>query len=134
MQSARLLKPSVVKAIADAVRHVTGCSKLRSKAGFSAPHLCGLRRQHRPFPVPRQNGSNILRDNLFNIPLAAYWHGNNQSSDHDCKIFVRFHPATVTAPPVFAMLLQQSAKQHFCEALRSRATGSCRTVLEPTMG
>src|SRR5205823_14740959 len=39
------------------------------------------------FPVSRQNASKILRDNLFNIALAAHWHGNNQSSDHDCKNF-----------------------------------------------
>jgi hypothetical protein len=45
------------------------------------------------FPIPRQNGSNILRDNLFNITLAAHWHGNNQSSGHDCKNFRSIHRA-----------------------------------------
>src|SRR5436190_23263101 len=70
------------------------------------------------FPVSRQNASKILRDNLFNIALAAHWHGNKQSSDHDCKNFRSIYRAIFTAPPVFAMLLQQSAKQHFWEALR----------------
>jgi hypothetical protein len=45
------------------------------------------------FPVPRQNRLNILRDNRFNVPLAAHWHGSKQSSDQNCKNFQSVHRA-----------------------------------------
>ena len=46
-----------------------------------------------PFPFRRQNRSNILRDNCFNVLLAAHWHGSKQSSDQDCKNFRSIHRA-----------------------------------------
>src|SRR4029453_4031000 len=45
------------------------------------------------FPIPRQNRLNILRDNCFNVLLAAQWRGSKQSSDQDCKNFRSIHRA-----------------------------------------
>jgi hypothetical protein len=65
-----------------------------------------------------------LCDNRFNVVLAAHWHGSKQSSDQDCKNFHSMIARFFTVPPVFAMLLNQSAKHYFPKASRSRASSS----------
>ena len=86
------------------------------------------------FPFPGKIGRTFCATISSTLPWPRIGTATTKAPITIAKIVVRFIARFFTAPPVFAMLLQQTAKQHFCEALRSRASGSWRRVREPTMG
>lgn len=75
------------------------------------------------FPVARQNRSNILRDNRFNVPLAAHWHGSKQSADQDRKNSRPIHRAILyCSPDVGNAIARSRRKTVLLESLRSPPT------------
>ena len=86
------------------------------------------------FPFPGKMGRTFCATISSTFPWPRTGTATTKAPITIAKFSFDFIARFFTAPPVFAMLLQQTAKQHFCEALRSRASGSWRRVREPTMG